>query len=34
MAFDKSEQELEPKRVAEMLESGEAQFVDVREQYE
>ena len=34
MAFDKSEHELEPKRVAEMLESGEAQFVDVREQYE
>jgi rhodanese-related sulfurtransferase len=34
MAFDKTEHELEPKRVAEMMESGEAQVVDVREPYE
>jgi rhodanese-related sulfurtransferase len=34
MAFEQTESDLEPKRVAEMIESGEAQLVDVREPYE
>ena len=34
MAFDRSDHELEPGRVAEMLEQGEAQLIDVREPYE
>ena len=34
MAFDRSDHELDPKRVAEMLEKGETQLIDVREPYE
>jgi rhodanese-related sulfurtransferase len=34
MAFEQTESDLEPKRVAELIENGEAQLVDVREPYE
>jgi rhodanese-related sulfurtransferase len=34
MAFDRIDHELDPKRVSEMLEKGEAQLIDVREPYE
>jgi len=34
MAFEETERELTPQRVAEMLSGGEAQVVDVREPYE
>ncbi len=34
MAFEATERDLTPQRVAEMIESGEAQLVDVREPYE
>jgi rhodanese-related sulfurtransferase len=34
MAFEQTESDVAPKRVAELLESGEAQLVDVREPYE
>jgi rhodanese-related sulfurtransferase len=34
MAFEQTEHDLTPQRVAEMMESGDAQVVDVREPYE
>jgi rhodanese-related sulfurtransferase len=34
MAFDETEHDLAPQRVKELVESGEAQLVDVREPYE
>ena len=34
MAFEQTESDVAPKRVAELLESGEAQLIDVREPYE
>jgi rhodanese-related sulfurtransferase len=34
MAFEQTESDVAPKRVAELLESGETQLVDVREPYE
>jgi rhodanese-related sulfurtransferase len=34
MAFEETERDLSPKRVAEMVDGGEAQLVDVREPYE
>ena len=34
MAFEQTESDVPPKRVAELVESGEAQLVDVREPYE
>jgi rhodanese-related sulfurtransferase len=33
-AFDETERDLAPNRVAELVESGEAQLIDVREPYE
>jgi rhodanese-related sulfurtransferase len=34
MAFEQTDSDVAPKRVAELLESGEAQLIDVREPYE
>jgi rhodanese-related sulfurtransferase len=34
MAFEQTESDIAPQRVAELLESGEVQLVDVREPYE
>jgi rhodanese-related sulfurtransferase len=33
-AFEQTERDLEPERVAELLKSGDAQLIDVREPYE
>jgi rhodanese-related sulfurtransferase len=34
MAFEQTESDVPPRRVAQLLESGEAQLIDVREPYE